>query len=62
LHVPNQRIVKGKTRIEQVKGYCSSYRAPYPKIALEEKIPVLFELLFLHATKAMLCYLFFDLL
>ena len=38
---PHQRIIKdrnGKTHIEQVKGYCSSYRAPYPKIALEEKI------------------------
>ena len=38
---PHQRIIKdknGKTHIEQVKGYCSSYRAPYAKIALEEKI------------------------
>lgn len=40
---PHQRIKKdknGKTHIEQVKGYCSSYRSPYPKIALEENIPL----------------------
>jgi len=38
---PHQRIKKdknGKTHIEKVKGYCSSYRAPYHRIALEEKI------------------------
>src|ERR1700686_3734438 len=38
---PHQRIKKdknGKKHIEKVKGYCSSYRAPYHKIALEEKI------------------------
>src|SRR5579871_3070904 len=38
---PHQRIKKtksGKIYIEHVEGYCSSYRAPYPKIALEEKI------------------------
>jgi hypothetical protein len=37
----HQRIRKdknGKTHIEQVRGYCSSYRAPYHKIALEENI------------------------
>lgn len=40
---PHQRIKKdknSKTHIEPVKGYCSSYRAPYHKIALEEKIPL----------------------
>lgn len=38
---PHQRIKKDKNgirHIEKVKGYCSSYRAPYHKIALEEKI------------------------
>ena len=30
----------GKVYVERLNGYCSCYRAPYHKIALEEKIPL----------------------
>ena len=29
---------KGKTRIQSVKGYCSSYRTPFHQIAADEKM------------------------